>query len=95
MSPQHVMPALTAAAVTAPVLATRYAATRRREHVHGPSPARAPWPRTPSRPDDHADDALSAAAAEVHDAALTAVQDAERHVHRYWQQLQSPSKPPE
>ncbi|GAB2895946.1 hypothetical protein GCM10027074_74400 [Streptomyces deserti] len=86
MSASHAIPALTAAAAIGIILATRWAATHQSRHRHGASAARPPWRRTATAPDPATDTTPPPAPDE---AACSAVQDAEEHVHRCWQQLQA------
>jgi hypothetical protein len=79
MSDQHTATTLTAAAVIAAILVARVAA-RHADHARNVRPLRRD--RTPD-------------AAPANDLVPPAVREAEQHVHRCWQRLQTQSDPPD
>ncbi|WP_146608289.1 hypothetical protein [Streptomyces sp. NTH33] len=91
MSDQHAAAALTAAAVIATILVARAAVLHQsgRERV-----ARVAHP-VRGRTTPRAEKVAPSAAALSTDAASCAVREAEQHVHRCWQQLQTRVDPPE
>lgn len=84
MSDQHAAAALTAAAVTAAILMGR-AVVLRQSAAYPAHPPRRPAPTRADKVPLPFDG----------DSAVSAVREAEDHVHGCWQQLQAPADPPE
>jgi hypothetical protein len=92
VSASHAIPALTAAAAIGIILAARWAATHQSSNRHGASAARSPWRRTTTAPNPATDKTPPPTPDK---AAWSAVQDAEEHVQRCWQQLQAHTDRPD
>ncbi|MGW2938771.1 hypothetical protein ACWDA7_45085 [Streptomyces sp. NPDC001156] len=90
MSDQNAATALTAAAVVAVVLIARAAVLHHGRRARGAVDGR---PRHRTHP--HAGTGPPFIAAPADDAAHPAVREAEKHVHRCWQQLHAPPDPTE
>ncbi len=89
MSDQHAATTLTAAAVIAAILIARAAVLHRTRSIG------APMLRRPHRVMRPGGATHRLAAVPFDEAAVRAVREAEQHVHRCWQQLETHTDPPE
>ncbi|MGF0174505.1 hypothetical protein ACQF36_29600 [Streptomyces sp. Marseille-Q5077] len=90
MSDQHAATTLTAAAIITMILFARAAILHQGGRRHPTRTGRPPHRRPTSRADHPAPSATAPP-----DAAACAVREAEHHVHRCWQQLDTHSDPPQ
>ncbi|OQR65669.1 hypothetical protein B6E66_02335 [Streptomyces maremycinicus] len=92
MSDQHAATALTAAAVIVTILVARAAVLHQGSRGQAARPVRPPHRHTASGVGKGANAPCAAALSDGADS--LAVQEAEQHVHHYWQQLQAHADPP-